>query len=468
MIAILSVIAGLLAMVALFRRNTPAFIGSFCITFSLAYRMVDAAYLDLAGPIYAIELEKFVGGNGGAPMFVAASLTLILPLWLICRPQAILKGVSGPLPETRYIRMITRAALAGCSLALAILYIDMVRVGPIPLFAGIDRVEYRDMAGIFHNPAYAMNFLFSAALGIFTVLPRLRGQNYSFPFIALFVILQIYWALTGNRASAFVTTATYYAIPFAAVTAMSRQGLLPVPRRDAWATLISARVITPLATVGGLVVLVSLLINSYYDVRGYSDPMYQISQRVFIQPVQLWAETWEHVHFEASAGLNHAAINQVLINPDNPEGNTSIAYLMEQSIGYYRTMELADLGQQYAGGFPEIFFELFGPWLALPVMLLFGMATSFLVRLTISSLLKGHVMTCIMAIYLLFGFGLAYIGGMINFLFAPTFALKGLGLLAVLVMERNISARSRRHGGAPVFSYESTDQNLRSFRHNIA
>lgn len=447
MIASIAALLGLASLWALFRNNRAAFIGGFCVLFSLGYRIVDAAYVDLFGPLYAIETEKFVGGNNGTPMFVIACLTLIVPLWVVCRPGALLGAIDGPLRDSTYLRFMTNGALGGVSATLIILYGDMLRLGTIPLLSGIDRIEYRDMAGIFHSPAYAMNFLLSAIIGIFTVLPRLRGGRYSLTFVGLFVALQLYWALTGNRASAFVTTATFYAIPFAAVAAMNARRLLPDAATDMWSALVSARVITPLAIVGGIVVLISLVLNSYYDVRGYADPVFQMTQRIFVQPVQLWAETWQTVHFTNVEGVNHDALNRVLLNPDDPNTNTSILYLMEQSIGYFRTTELFSIGQQYAGGFPEIFFEVFGAWLAVPVMLAWGVATALVLRVTISNLLRGRVLTAIMGIYVLYGFSLTYIGGMLIFLLAPSFSIKIAVLIAVYFVERSVTAYHDTSGG---------------------
>lgn len=447
MIALAAALFGLWVHWALFRKNRTAFIAGFCVLFSLIYRIVDVAYVDIAGPIYAIETEKYVGGQNSTPMFVLCCLTLILPLWFFCRPKAVTGSLQGPLPQSEYLRYMSNIAKGVVILVLAVLYVDMVRVGPIPLFAGIDRVEYRDMAGIFHNPAYSMSFLLSAVIGIFTVLPRLQGQRYSMAFVGLFIALQLYWALTGNRASAFVITATFYAIPFSAVAAMNARYLLPEAKQTAWSALVSARVITPLAVIAGVIVLVSLVINSYYDVRGYADPMYQITQRVFVQPVQFWAETWDRAQFDSFAGINDEAFRRVVLDSEQVNTNASILYLMEQSIGYFRTMELMTLGQQYAGGFPEIFFEVFGSWVALPVMLLFGIATAVLARIVASNLVRGRVLTAIMGVYLFYGFTLTYIGGMLNFLLVPSYSLK-LGLLVIFFFfERSVLRLPVSHGG---------------------
>lgn len=452
MISILAASIGLAMIFAMYRSNRTAFIGGFFLLFSLGYRIIDVAYVDVAGPTYAIELEKFVGGNGAAPMFVLTSLLVFIPLWVMCGSAAVIgKDVTSIVPRTEYLRYASRLAAIGAAAALAILYGDMLRIGTIPLFVAMDRLEYSSIAGIFHNPAYSLNFLFSAGLGIFTVLPRLQGGRLSFTFMGFFVALMLYWALTGNRASAFVVTTFYYMMPYAAVVAMTERGLLARHSpTDAWSALVSARVVVPLAAIVGITLLISLLINSYYEVRDYADPGFQIAQRVLVQPVQLWASNWDSVYFLDDRGIVWDAIDQVLLNPDNPNQNTSILYLMEREVGYFRTSELVAIGQQYAGGYPEIFFRLFGTWLGLGLIALFGVVTTSLIRLVLVSLVRGYVASATLAVYVFYGFSLGYIGGMLNFLMVWTFWAKIAALILAYRWEkRQLSPRSARAPDSP-------------------
>jgi len=445
MISIFSALLGLTAVVMLFRRNKPAFVAGIFVLFSLTYRIVDVAYLDLFGPVYAIELERYVGGGTATPIFVVSCLCFILPLWLICRPNKMLASVTGPIPDEGYYDSLRQGALVGCTIALIIVYGDMLRRGVIPLFVGMDRLEYNLISGIFHRGLYELNFLFSGILGVFTTLARLQGQRYDLRFVALFLALLAYWALTGNRASAFVVSLCYFALPFAAVLAMEATGRLEAMKpRDAWSALASRRVIVPVALIATLGMLIGLLINSYYDVRNYSDPLYQITQRVFVQPVQFWAATWSDLDFTEDLLPSSDVWQQVIFNPLNPNSNTTIQYLMMRELGIFRAMELIALGQQYAGGYPEIFFDLFGAWVSLPMLALFGIVTVSTLRVATVSLAKGKVLSSIMAIYIYFGFTLAYIGGMLNFLLAATFALKVFGLMLALWWEGAILSRSAR------------------------
>jgi hypothetical protein len=445
MITIFFAIIGLAAVIMLFRRNKAAFIAGVMVLFTLTYRIVDIAYLDLFGPVYAIELERYVGGDTATPMFVLSCLCFILPLWLLCRPLKMLRSVTGSVPDEKYHKGLTQVALAGCIVALVVVYGDMLRRGVIPLFVGMDRLEYNLISGIFHRGLYELNFLFSGILGVFTTLRRLQGRQFDLRFVVLLIALLAYWALTGNRASAFVVSICYFALPFAAVVAMERAGKLEaMASRDPWSVFVSRRVIVPVAMIASFALLVGLLINSYYDVRNYSDPLFQITQRVFIQPVQFWAATWSALDFSKDLLPSGDVFQQVVFAPLHRNANTTIQYLMIRELGYFRATELIAFGQQYAGGYPEIFFDLFGAWISLPMLLLFGIVTAATLRVATASLAKGKVLSAIMGIYIYYGFTLAYIGGMLNFLWAWTFVAKVLLLLLALWWEGAVLTRSVR------------------------
>ncbi len=453
MISIGMAILGLLSVFYLWQRQRPAFIAGFIVLFGLTYRILDVLYLDLAGPIYAIELDRYVGGNGATAVFVLAVLCFVAPLGWLVSHRRILAGIESTIPNHAYLRGLQQLALLGSVAYIALLYLDLLRIGVIPLFIGMDRLEYEDIAGLLHGPSYQMNFLVSATFGIFTVLPRLQGGRYSISFVGLLFAFLFYWGLTGNRFSAFLVTLSYYAMPFAVVVAMNAKGILQRRQsREVWSSLVSARVLVPLGVVGAIGAATALVVNSYYEVRGYADPAFQIGQRVLVQPIQLWTTTWQSVQDGTIAGeVNRDALDYAIVDPVI-ETNTSILYLMEQQLGYFRALELITQGQQYAGGYPEIFFEIFGTWLAFPLMLLLGTVAAFLLYLFVRSVALGRALTAMMAIYLFFGFMVAYVGGMLNFLFVSTYWIKVTLLIIVAIMEKNLlttKTSSAQHRTSP-------------------
>lgn len=443
MTSILFAIIGLGFIFMMVRYGTAAFLAGIFIIFGFTYRIVDMAYLDLAGPIFAIELSRHVGGNGATPMFVLSTMMFLVPLAFLLRAKRVLGDRYGPLPQTAYLNGLSQFVLVACCLYLMVLFFDMLRIGSIPLLSGMDRTEYSKNAGIFHNRAYELNFLFSAVLGTFTVLPRLQGRNYSMAFPMLMLGTLFYWALTGNRFSIFFATLSFFAIPFAASRLMIKGGRIPAKvMQGGLGVLASAKFLVPVGSALSIAAVIGLLFNSYYEVRSYADPMYQIGQRVLVQPVQTWASTWDMVHVDLPP--DPRAIDYVLINPPDADSNTAIRYLMELELGYFRARELIDNGQQYAGGYPEIFFHLFGFWLSIFLMALLGLCTAGLLQLSVRSLCRGMPLTSLMAIYLFYGFSITYIGGMLNFLLTLTYWIKVILLIIVWIAESRMRAPSQR------------------------
>lgn len=447
MISIFFAALGIFLIARLFRKNKAAFTAGFFILFSLSYRIVDILYVDLAGPLYAIELEHYVGGNSATPMFVVACAAFILPLWYMYRPDYMRRKLGGPIPDLPFYANLSNLAFVCCTAFLVLMYGNMLRVGTIPLLAGMDRLDYQNIAGPLHNQFYEVSFLFTTTLAIFTVLRRLQGGRYDIRFVMLFLTLLFYWVLTGNRFSIFYRELSFYAAPFAAVLVMQNSGKLKrIGRRDAWSMLVSSRVVVPLASVLATGAAIGLMINSYYNVRDYSDPVFQMTQRALVQPVQLWASTWNDVDFRHSFMPSFSVFDQVFFHPLSTEGNTTIQYLMGKELGYFRAAELISYGQQYAGGYPEILFEIFGPWLAVPAMFLLGMATAFLLRLGTVALSRGTLLTALLSVYVYYGFTLTYIGGFLSFFIAISYIAKVFALLMAMVLEARFVARlKQRH-----------------------
>ena len=458
MISLLSALLGLWLIALMFRRNRAAFVAGFFILFSLTYRIIDILYLDLFGPTYAVELGRYVGGHTATPMFVLSCLAFLLPLWIAFRPAAMARKLGGQIPNLAYFAVIRRWAFPVCAAFIAVVYLDMLRKGTIPLLVGMDRLEYNLQSGIFHRPLYSLSFLLAITLGTFTVLPRLQGGRFDLRFAMLFLAVLLYWILTGNRFSIFYRDVSFFMLPFGTALAMEASGKLPrIARRDAWSALFSSRVVIPVAVMVTAVTLTGLLINSFYEVRQYSDPLFQMSQRGLVQPVQLWDVTWATQDYDRVRLFEPDVARFLFVDPLDPSSNTSIQYLMVRELGYFRTSRLLFYGTQYAGGYPEILFELFGPWGAVPALFLIGLVTALLLRMSTIALSRGHLLTSLLAVYVYFGFSLTYIGGMLNFIAQPSFAVKVLLLIAAAFFEtatlkRLASRRAQRgHGrlGAP-------------------
>lgn len=441
MLSVASTMLLLSLIIGIYAKRKAAFVAAFFLIFPFTTRMIDVMYIDLFGPVFASELGRYIGGGSAAPIFAYAACAFLLPLLVLFRDT----GGVGPAPALRawlpYHSSITRIAFVAAAVLVASLYGNMAMTGTVPLLVGMDRLEYNLIAGDFHNSVYGFNFLVNFLLGAMTVLPRLNGRDFDLRFSLLFGLLLLYWVLTGNRFSVFFVQFSFYFMPFAAVILARASGVIgPLGPNSALQRFLASRalklfgVAIAVACVGGLVV------NSYYNVRGYRDPIQQIEERILVQPVELWLATWEQVSFKDKRELiSKEAIDGLFVNPIDATKNTTIQYLMTKELGYFRSAELHRIGQQYNGGYPEIHFEIFNPWLALLILPLVGLLTAFILKTTITMLRKNMVLTSIMATYVYFGFSLHYIGGMINFITAPSFAVKVMLLIIAYFWERQFS-----------------------------
>ena len=428
----------------LLRKRTGASLAAFIVLFSLLTRVIALLYVDVAGPMRSDQLEFEIGGDASMPLFAGSVLAFLLPLAWVFRPAAMRNALAAkgrPLYDAGALTSFVFYAL--CVFAIAV-YAQML-AGPIPLLQGIDRLEYdNDIAGRLHNFLKDNNFLIAFLLGLTMVQPRLAGGDLRPGAIGLLVAFMIYFALTGNRFSAFFAFASFFVIPLSALLFRRHYGTLAPPPRRRHALV--RFVVSPLArslltVVAGLAVL-ALLINSVVNVRGYDDPANLFFQRIFVQPIELWWATWADMQAYGDNSFD-SAWYELFVNPIDASRNTSVRMLMINSLGYERALELADQGNQFAGGYPEVLFELLGPWRALPAALVFGVITALLLRLVVVSVCHGRIATATVGLYVFFGFTLLYIGGMLNFLIVWTYWVKCAALLVVWLIER-------RHVGARV------------------
>jgi hypothetical protein len=427
----------------LVKRRSAGALAAFFLLFSLITRTLALVYVDLAGPVYAIELDDEVGGGQSMPLFACAVLALLIPLALVFRPARLARL----LPEMGANRprhaMTGHFAFVAISVFLIALFGDMITRGPIPLFAGIDRLEYSStMAGPLHPLVFDLGFLFATTLGMLLVYPRLIGGDFDFRFLFLYALFMLYFGLTGNRFSAFYSFTSFFIIPLAALVALRHlRRLAPPPQgRGALASFLCSRAALVAAVAVFLLGLLTLLVHNLVTVRGYEDPAEQFTQRSLVQPVQLWWTTWR----DLSSRANDSALawDGAFLNPIDPTRNTSIQVLMIKNLGDERASELLDNGQQYAGGYPEILFELLGPYMALASAMVFGFVIVLLLRSIVVAIAHGRFLTAFMATYVFFGFSLLYIGGMLNFLLVWTFWAKCGVLAVVYVAERKFTGVS--------------------------
>lgn len=432
-------------------RQTAA-LASVFLLFSLMTRVIGLCYVDVVGPLYSDQLETFIGGSPSMPLFAVSVLAFLVPLAYAFRLSALKKRVAVAGRQLLYNPLaVLNVVFALLIIFVATAYCDMLMRGPIPLLSGIDRLEYNsNFAGSLHAILNSHGFMIAFLLGLVFAYPRIFGKDFRVSAVVLYILIIVYFALTGNRFSAFYVFTSFFVIPIAAVRLSTETNRLAPPphnRAKLVAFIVSPKAIY-LALVSGGLLLLALLVNSVVYVRLYDDPTNLFIQRTLVQPIELWWMTWAGLQdiSEESVGT---AWHELFVSPIDATRNTSVRLLMINALGYDRALELAVLGTQFAGGYPEIFFELLGPWLATPTALVFGIVTVLLLRLVVVSTFHGRLGTAILALYVYYGFTLLYIGGMLNFLIAWTYWVKCAALFVVYLAERGCNAnhlpRSLRH-----------------------
>jgi len=433
----------------------PAMIASSFIIFVLIFRIISITYIDFFGPVYAAQLYRHIGGIGSPMPFLALSvLTFLLALSIIFRPKKLQQVLALPLVSPPYAMLGSKIFFLFLSIFTFLLYADMVWIGHIPFVEKMERYDYaRLYAGSLHHIIIDYGFLLAGMLGTFFIYPRLTGRGYHYRYIAILSFFFCYFALSGHRFSAFYSHVCFFGLPYAAACMLKERRELP-PLPHSRTQRIMGRKSTWLIIVLAVFAMLCLVIfNSMVRVRGYDDPVGMLVQRILIQPGELWWVTWDRL-FQYWNWTPDLAWELMFKNPFDTTRNSTIQYLMIKAIGYERATAVLALGSQYAGGYPEVLFELFGVFAALPIAFLFGLITALVLRAIVLAVCRGYFGTVFMGIYVYYGFTLLYIGGMLNFLLVMTFWLK-IALFAVVYwVELTLCKQQRRRVAKRMFNYQ--------------
>ena len=403
-------------------------------------RFVSVTYLDLAGPVYSIQLFRDIGGGTAAVPLLAAHVVYLSAFLIVMRPALVRQLVEQGdrlFMEGRTLtdRRVALGVFCLYGLFVGLLFFDMLRIGVIPWFAGLERFEYTEQyGGFWHHILMDYGMLLAMPLGAFYsygVFFNGRGDN---RFLLLMLAIFGYLFLAGHRFSAFYSHSTAFVMPYAAVLCW-QQGSGQLPRSAKERLRTSTNVV-----LGGAALIVvafagSAVYKSYYVTRdvGRTAPLESLTHRVFVQQGELWYATWERVlvrHRYDPA----AAIDGLLFDPIDPNRNTTLPYLMVAEIGDLANSTL-DVGSAYSGGFPEVVFELAGPVAAYPAVFGIAMVTAGLMTVLLRAFIERRYVRLILCWYVLFPVVLLALSGMLNFLVNWKFWLKVSALVGWILIE---------------------------------
>lgn len=420
-------------------------ISFFFILFTLTWRTAATMFIDLAGPVLSSQTFRYVGPGLATPLHVVAYFLTLAPFFLLLRPAAVQDWVDTADRSRAAPGMVT---LSGVTIVLSLLflghlYFDLIRLGPIPLFAHIERFVYTAQhAGAAHRWLILYGNFVAFWWGVMFAAERLRNRRTDIRYLGILGLLMLYMFLTGNRFSAFYSFGSFFVIPLAGAIAAevgNHRSVVPFTwigktfqRRD-------------IVAIGAIVVLAAVvssvgIYNNLANVRQFQrdEIASQFWERLLVQPSELGWISYERV-FSLGQWQPDRAYDFLFQAPLDASRNTTPQFLMLETIGEPRTYEHISGGFQFAGGFPEIFFELFGPLYAWPFILGAGYIAAVLTAVVVKGVIQGRYASAFLALYVLFGFYVMYIGGMLNFILPPMYWIKVAALAAALLLEARLA-----------------------------
>lgn len=462
-------------------RRTGVAIALCFLLVGFVWRLLGAAYLNGAGPLYSYEAETIVGGDAlAANMFgFLIALTVLVMAWMI-RPAVLEREVTRLQPVTGAHPGLTIGDFVfyGGVLFILALFIDLFRIGVIPLVHCIERYEYLAVyAGPFHKILFKYGSLIALQLGIFAAYPRLRGGCYDWRFVALLAALFVYLPLTGNRFSAFYSLTLFFLMPLSLIWLLRSHSQFAVVFAARDRQMKRAKILWIVLPMVGAVIVTFSLLHSYANVRSeesvcaeyrsqqelpvdileslddfvlmkmisrFVSPEVQMrfSQRILVQPIHMYFLTSQRV-IGGGDWQPHQARDFVFDPDRKEEGNRSIRFLMNRTLPPPRAAFLESVGNQFAGGYPEIMLELGGAWGVWILVVAMAAVTGWLLSIWMVALLRGRFLTAFFVAYVLYAFIVSYVGGMLNFLIVWTFWSKVALLVLFIWFEPWLERRGR-------------------------
>ncbi len=421
------------------------FVAFFFILFSLLWRTCSMMFIDLAGPVLSTQTYHYVGPGTVAVLHVLAYLVALAPFLFLLRQRSLCSWLQQKDERPAAAGMLTLSdfTLLISLLFVAYLYFDLVRNGTIPLFSRMERFVYTaQYAGAAHRWLIEYGNFLTFWWGLMFAAERLRNKRLDVRYLALLGLLVVYMFVTGNRFSAFYSFGSFFLIPLSAPIADAvARSRAQAP--FAWlGRVMRRRELVALGATTALLIVPAVvgIYNNLTNVRGYrgSEIASQFLERALIQPGELGWLSYDRV-FAGGEWQPYRVFDFLFQTPLDPNRNTTPQYLMLSTIGEPRTFEHISGGFQFAGGYPEIFFELFGPVFAWPFLFAASYIAAGLTALIVKGTLQGRYASAFMALYLLYGLYVMYIGGMLNFIAVWTYWAKIGALMLALLLEASLA-----------------------------
>ena len=392
------------------------------ILISMLLRVQSVFYIDLFGPVNSSQLSTSLGPGVDSIYMIICYIVFLVPFLFILDFFVFRKLHCLAVRNSTYsTRLIENLFYILFFMFITALYIQLFMGGVIPLFDHIERFDFSDKyAGPLHDYMFKYGAIFSLTLGGQTVYSKLSTGRYDRRAFILLCLILFYAILTGHRFAAFNKFISFYLIPFSLIFArdfyLKRQKIIKRGGKQGW-------IIIGIIIIGFTVALFSI-VNSYSNVRTSTNEtvVARIVERLLVQQGELWVETANRAR-KGKIESTTKMMDYLFFKPIIPGKNTSIQYLMWLSLGG-EASRILGIGQQYAGGFPEIFVEIFGVYILIPVLMLFGIVMALVAVVFLISVRRGKLLSMLMAGFIIYAFMLTVYNGMLNQYFVLTFWIK--------------------------------------------
>jgi len=438
------------------------FFAFFFIILTLVWKLTAAIYIDISGPLYAEQIAREIGPSMSSPILLACYLAILLPFLFVLRERRVallLEELRSSKRHNDIILQIRNPIFSVCVIYLALLFLDLFRIGVIPVLEGLERYEYTaESSGPFHIFLVTYGNIFAFHLGVFHFYPKLHTPRSDNRFLAILLGLFVYCVLTGNRFSTFYSFGSCFLVPYGAVLLCKENQPGVHGTRDSLPRKIGRFFRLLLGSWKPRLILLTLvaftsfgLYNNLTFVRGYTPEQARekFVHRSLVQPAEIWWLTYERVIVERRYHPGDA-FHFLFVDPIDSDRNTTIQYLMVLATGEELATSHARMSHVYAGGFPEIFFELFDVYFALPVLLVVGLVTAELLYQLLKAFLSGHFWSLFWTYYVLYALLVMFIGGMLNYLTNLIFWCKVTAMIVSIAWERRHRRQSIPTSGSPL------------------
>jgi hypothetical protein len=181
---------------------------------------------------------------------------------------------------------------------------------------------------------------------------------------------------------------------------------------------------------------VAAVTYSYVFVRGFegTELLTKLSQRILVQQGEMWWMTYDRVFVQGNWNGSFAAY-KLFVDPFDPTRNSTMQLLMELGLPLERAHFILQAGSAYAGGWPEVCFELGGPVGGFVLVALSAILFSEFMFLLTRCIIQQRFATCFFLTPILFTLSIDIVSGMVNSFVQVTFVIKVVVALVVYVAE---------------------------------